>query len=145
MKRLILWTYLISFAIALPTQAAEDMFAYDEEKVEQSLQELSDLDAYVEAHEGTRLTTILSQRELKSRFKVNYYAASDALQYDSFNDWINEMDWGSFAWGFCCGPCGVGIVLLSDSTNDQVRSSLLGLVTGIFVWGVSYGFWFLII
>ena len=45
---------------------------------------------------------------------------------------IDDMDWGSFAWGFCCCPIGFFVVAINDDkTQEQKTSYWIGVIAGV--------------
>ncbi len=122
---------VITFAIFLFTGQimanSANLFDYDAQALENEFTELSELENYVTENAGVTLTDIqTTQTNLLTNLNLNVESPFKPM----FT--IDDMDWGAFAWGFCCGACGVLIVYLQKDkrTNERMVSSLIG-------WGIS--------
>ena len=70
-------------------------------------------------------TQIIDNNFLSSSFETNYNS-SLALRAGL----IDDMDWASFAWGFCCWPVGFFVVVTNkDKDSNQKKSFWIGLGT----------------
>jgi hypothetical protein len=104
-------------------------FSYDEAAFATEMEELIALEQEVISHDFT-LTDLRSQDALTTKF------ASLDLAQSAFG--IDDMDWGAFAWGFCCWPIGFFVVAINSSkTNDQKLSFWIGMGTSVVISAIS--------
>lgn len=136
MKKLLI---LIFTFFAISSFAADNLFVLDESKVDNAVSEATSLNDYLE---NTELKTIdeLSLEEKSARvYNLNNFDSKKPLT--PMFDGLDDMNWTSFAWGFCCWPVGFIIIILNNNhDNDSKVSYLIGVLAGIFVWGGA--FWF---
>jgi hypothetical protein len=51
---------------------------------------------------------------------------------------LEDMEWGSFAWGFCCWPIGIFTVLLNDDKGSNHKISyFIGIGTSLVISALS--------
>lgn len=104
-------------------------FSFDEAAFAIEMEELTALEQEVQMNNFT-LTDLRAQDALNTKF------AGLDLGQSAFG--IDDMDWGSFAWGFCCWPIGFFVVAISSNkTNDQKLSFWIGMITSVVVGGIS--------
>lgn len=109
-----------------------DLFQLDEAAMEAQLHELNEVDKILQRNEGFTIEDIQKQDVLAGiTLDVNGMAAP---QFG-----ISDMDWGAFAWGFCCWPIGLFTVILNDNKDsDSKISYLIGVGTGVVLGAISY-------
>ncbi|MBN2520465.1 MAG: hypothetical protein JXB17_08175 [Bacteroidales bacterium] len=124
-KNLLLMFFAFCMTGLFASQA--DLFSYNAEEVEAQFSELTRLENYIEENSSLSFNDIILSSEFANANISNELGNSMASGFT-----LDEMDWGGFLWGFCCGPCGVLIVYLQKDkrTNERMISSLIG-------WGVS--------
>ena len=97
-----------------------DLFELNENIVLNELASLSTLEAYVNYNEGVTFTQLSQTNSnlLITLNLTNLTAAGPTGMAFGFED----MQWGSFAWGFCCWPIGIFTVLLNSNkdTNHKI-------------------------
>lgn len=117
--------------VGLTTQAAVSAndFQYDEIMVATQLQEVTEL-------ENTLLANNFSLNGApESSYLAGYMSAMATPAPFS----IDDMDWGAFAWGFCCWPVGFFVVAINNSkTSDQKLSFWIGMGVSVVVSAISY-------
>ncbi len=127
MKKLFLPLLLLFIlpSMALSSNHAQ-LFSYDKEAVEATFSGLNELEeqvlSYSENVEGLYFATV----DLTG-FNKPVGAASPLFS-------ISEMDWGAFAWGFCCCPVGLFTVVFND---DKSKASKTSYWIGV---GVNFAF-----
>lgn len=106
-----------------------DLFSVDQVTIEQEFAGLNDLDAFV-SNNNVELGD-LSAAEMNSISNLsmeNFNANSPLSPAFTFAD----MDWASFAWGFCCWPIGAFVVLLNkNKSSEQKLSFWIGFGTSV--------------
>lgn len=117
-----------------------DLFEFNENIVLDELASLSTLEDYITHNEGVTFTQ-LSQTNSNLLIKLNLTnltAAGPTGMAFGFED----MQWDSFAWGFCCWPIGIFTVLLNNNkdTNHKI-SYFIGCGTSFILSLPSYFFY----
>lgn len=76
---------------------------------------------------------ILQKSELSNHYHFRSRFASDDSGWS-----IDDMDWGSFAWGFCCCPIGFFVVAISSNKDsDQKLSYWIGVGVNVVLSAIS--------
>jgi hypothetical protein len=125
MKKLLLsimacGVYMMSFA------SNADLFDYNRSAIENNLSEIT-------AIENVVVSNNYSYADLKNNYdgtiNVDFSGlANPAGMMFGFED----IQWGSFAWGFCCWPVGIFTVLLNKNKDSNHKISFfIGLGTAI--------------
>ncbi|MGD1844115.1 MAG: hypothetical protein ACFB10_01840 [Salibacteraceae bacterium] len=131
MKKLFL-AIAVLFSLQMTAFAGSaDLFDLDEAALNEEFSSLTQLEEFVLGQPGQLSLAEISQYDdqLLERLDLN----SAELQANMFRpnfDLFTDIEWAAFAWGFCCGPIGVLIVLIGNKGNEYIISSLIG-------WGVS--------
>ncbi len=125
MRKFILMSWILvmlSFSFVYATNTAS-LFQYDKASVESEFSELNQLEQYVHNHESGSI------RNMEHLSKVMGVMQDDEEAASSDNGFaMDDMDWGAFAWGFCCCPIGFFTVAInSNKTNDQKLSYWIGV------------------
>lgn len=123
MKKLLTLAFSLMLGVSAYANVSANDFSYDATAFETEMVGLNQLEQDVNMHGFT-----LSAVEASDKWSTQL--AGLGLQQASWS--INDMDWGSFAWGFCCWPIGFFVVAInSNKSNDQKLSFWIG--TGVSV------------
>ncbi|MBF69656.1 MAG: hypothetical protein CL837_01755 [Crocinitomicaceae bacterium] len=123
-------TLLLAFAFIFNVSASNaDLFSYDLSEITTELSDLELVENVIAQNQNSTVeeinTQIINNNFLSSSFETNYNS-SLALRAGL----IDDMDWGSFAWGFCCWPVGFFVVITNkDKDSNQKKSFWIGLGT----------------
>jgi len=123
-------TLLLAFAFIFNVSASNaDLFSYDLSEINTELNDLELVENIIDQNQNFSVEEINSQiiknNFLSSSFETDYNS-SLALRAGLMDD----MDWGSFAWGFCCWPVGFFVVITNkDKEQNQKKSYWVGLGT----------------
>ena len=128
-----LFNIFICLALLASTSAYAgkgELFEVDEAAIEQEFQDLERLESYVDTQEE------LTWSELQANHQ-DFLATSElgTLELNAplgtaFT--LDDMDWGAFAWGFCCCPIGFFVVAINQNKDQNQKISFwIG-------WGVSF-------
>ena len=123
-------TLLLAFALIFNVSASNaDLFSYDLSEISTELSDLKVVEKVISQNQNSTIvdlnTQITNNKYLSSTFDTNY-KSSLALRAGLMDD----MDWGSFAWGFCCWPIGFFVVITNkDKEQNQKKSYWVGLGT----------------
>lgn len=126
MKKLILSIFMLavvalgnSFALELSSFNVEDEFATAE------FAELDELEATVQTADLEMMT--YQEIVAKSEFDGTFNLRDGISGGDDSGFSLDDMDWGAFAWGFCCCPVGFFVVAVNgNKDNDQKLSYWIG-------------------
>ena len=124
-------TLLLAFAFVFNVSASNaDLFSYDLSEISTELSDLDVVENVISQNQNSTIedlnTQITNNNFLSSSFDTDY-KSSLALRAGLMDD----MDWGSFAWGFCCWPVGFFVVVTNkDKDSNQKKSFFVG-------WGIS--------
>ena len=122
----------MAFAFIFNVSASNaDLFSYDLSKITSELSDLEVVENIIDQNQNSTVeeinTQIIKNNFLSSSFETNYNS-SLALRAGL----IDEMDWASFAWGFCCWPVGFFVVVTNkDKDSSQKKSYWVGLGTSL--------------
>lgn len=125
-------TLIMAFALIFNVSASNaDLFSYDLSKITAELSDLEVVENIIDQNQNSTVeeinTQIIKNNFLSSSFETNYNS-SLALRAGL----IDEMDWASFAWGFCCWPVGFFVVVTNkDKDSSQKKSYWVGLGTSL--------------
>ena len=98
-----------------------DLFELDEVALEEDFKDLNELETYVIEHESAPLSTLRkSNPTLLTDLNLSHLSTSSPLG-TAFS--LDEMDWASFAWGFCCCPIGFFVVAINGAKDDNSKIS----------------------
>jgi hypothetical protein len=115
---LLLGVMLMFFASSLKASTA-DLFTYNEETLTAQMADLNELEKVVKQNEGITLHEL----NVSNSAVINKINLSSPLDYSKTMFGIENIDWGSFAWGFCCWPVGIFTVLLNDNKDNDAKIS----------------------
>lgn len=125
MKHLILSLSLLLMAsLSMATPTASD-FVLDEQSFQS---EMSALDPIEQALSTPTFTgTSTSSSSLFAQY---------GLQQSAFG--LDDMEWGPFAWGFCCWPVGFFVVAInSNKSKNEKLSFWIGTCVSVVFSGIS--------
>jgi hypothetical protein len=130
MKKLLTLAFACCLGLnAFATVSADD-FSYDAVAFETEMTSLNQLEQEVNLH-GFSLTEVQASDKWSNEF------AGLGLQQAGWS--IEDMDWGSFAWGFCCFPIGFFVVAINgNKSNDQKLSFWIGAIVSTVTSAITY-------
>ncbi|MFW6019159.1 MAG: hypothetical protein ACOCPM_01135 [Bacteroidales bacterium] len=134
MKKFVLLNLIVLFAVAITFagNSKAEMFSYEKEQVQSEFAEMNQLENFVNTHEGATLNEIKSFRDAPDFAGINSPSPENML-FD-----INDMEWGSFAWGFLCCPVGFFVVALNDRRSQHEKTSFwIGAITSAVLSSIS--------
>jgi hypothetical protein len=130
---------ILLLAVSITTFASDNLFVLDENKVSESVYEAEMLNDYLETNEIKTISELSLEEKTARVYNLSQFENRKPLS--PMFEGIDDMNWTSFAWGFCCWPVGFIIIILNNNhNNDSKVSYLIGVLAGIFVWGGF--FWF---
>ena len=128
-------TLLLAFALIFNVSASNaDLFSYDLSEISTELSDLKVVENVLSLNQNSTIeeinTQIISNNFLSSSFDTKY--KSSFISRNAFT--IDEMDWGSFAWGLLCCPVGFFVVVTNkDKEQAQKTSFWIGWLTAVVV------------
>jgi hypothetical protein len=137
MKKVTLLFTMMLFVVVANANNKTDLFTLDQDKFDVAMAELNDLEVFVEAN-GIANYAELTAKNAALTYNLSLNADLSGFERDSFG--FDDMEWGSFLWGFCCWPIGLFTVLLNDSKGRNHKISyFIGIGTAFLLNGVGYG------
>ena len=136
MKKLFLLFIGISLFNCHQALALEaDLFSYDKGKLTEDMQSLQQLEDHLELSE-----TLPSYSELKNKepefLEGLHLTTLNTASPLGTQFGVTDVDWGAFAWGFCCCPIGFFTVAVNpESDNYQKLSYWIGVGIGAIISG----------
>ena len=133
-------TLLLAFAFIFNVSASNaDLFSYDLSEITTELSDLEVVENVIAQNQNSTVeeinTQIIKNNFLSSSFETNYNS-SLALRAGL----IDEMDWGSFAWGFLCCPIGFFVIITNkDKDSSQKKSFWIGTITSVILGAITGG------
>ena len=126
MKRISTLMFALAFMFNASASNA-DLFSYDLSEISTELSDLEVVENVITYNQNSTIEEInkkiINNNFLSSSFDTDY-KSSLALRAGS----IDDMDWGAFAWGFCCWPVGFFVVVTNkDKESNQKKSYFVGL------------------
>ena len=114
-----------------------DLFEFNENIVLTELASLSTLEAYVRNNEGVTFTELSqTNNNLLTTLNLTHLTAAGPTGM-AFG--FEDMQWDSFAWGFCCWPIGLFTVLLNNNKDMNHKISyFIGVGTAVILSLPSY-------
>jgi len=136
MKKLLLVILACFVFTSLSYATNAGLFELDEEKISAEFTELNELEAYVAMNENVTIHNIYEENAgLVSGMNLSY-GPEGMMARNGFS--LDDMEWGSFAWGFCCWPIGIFTVLLNnDKGSNHKISYFIGLGTAVVLSAIS--------
>lgn len=118
----------------LPTLvlASESEFSYDKNALTTEFSQLDKIETYVEKN-NVSYTELSNSPVFEGNIELtNAIAVKPNLKFE-------DVDWGSFAWGFCCWPVGIFTVLINDDKDQNSKNSFwAGLGGSVIAYSVAY-------
>ena len=132
--KIIINLLLVSLLISTTCFANDaDLFSYDEQKIENELSEISQLEAFLLQNNGTTYSDLLmSENEIAGALS---YSNSGFMNFAMLEP---PLGIPSFLWGFCFGAVGMLVVYVVSEDRDETMKALWGCVAGTVLWGVIY-------
>lgn len=129
MKKIYLLFLLPLFLLSSSLHAGNhEFFSYDEERVKEVTAEMTALESHL-LENGT-----LSAKDMMAEQNLVLALNPGGLAFT-----FDDMQWDSFAWGFCCWPIGIFTVLLNeDKDKNHKISYFIGWGTSIVLGSISY-------
>jgi len=113
----------------------ESVFSYDEDALLTELNDLNDLDAYLETNEGT---TFAELSEEGSPLIADIESTASPMGMGGQDDGP-PLGIPSFLWGCVFGIIGLVVVyIMTDENKDETKKALWGCVASTLVSGVIY-------
>jgi len=144
MKKLLLAIVACFVFTSLSYGTNADLFVLDEAKISAEFTELNELEAYVSMNDNVTIHNIYEENAgLVSGMNLSY-GPEGMMGHSDFS--MDNFEWGSFAWGFCCFPIGATIgvftVLLNDNKgSDHKISYFIGAGIG-FLFSGGFGYYY---
>jgi hypothetical protein len=135
MKQFFAFFALLFLSASVSFASEGDYFKVEKSSILDEMSTLSQMEDYVVAHEGTTVSDLLASPQFQNSEALSTIPFSPQFDFDS-------MDWGAFAWGFCCWPIGIFTVLLNNNKDsDSKISYFIGILTAVVISAPSY-FWY---
>lgn len=115
------------------TNSTASLFDFDESNMNAQLESATQLEAYLEQHPQTTSAQVN---------ELGFNGIHQGLDSRTFSAGfsMDDMEWGAFAWGFCCWPVGFFTVAINDeTTKDEKASYWIGVVVSAVVGGLTAG------
>ena len=111
---------------------AAALFSFDEAAVYQSVEELTALEGFVKANEGTTLSDLQ---------EANHNLVAELTFADPAQAALSPLDGPlgipSFIWGFCLGIIGLAVVYFVTEDTDETKKALWGCIISSLIGGVA--------
>ncbi len=101
--------------------ASTNEFSYDKDDLAKDFEQVDKVSQFLE-------TTPATYEEITSNpvFSGNVELTKHIGLRPTFT--LDDMDWGSFAWGFCCWPVGFFVVAINrDKSKEEKTSFWIGM------------------
>lgn len=108
------------FAFTATFAGNSDLFSYDKQALNDEFVTIDNLESYVCQNDVKSYDEILTSNQALSD---ELLAAGFVANPSDLNFGIDDVDWTSFAWGFCCWPVGFFTVLLKEETTKEQKLS----------------------
>ncbi len=124
--------FLLFLVLPAVSFASNNDFSYDKNALADEFNELNKVSTYVDEtkvfyHELSNSHVFEGKIEL-----TNTIALKPNLKFE-------DMDWGAFAWGFCCWPIGIFTVVINDEKDKNSKHSYIaGIASRAIATGVVY-------
>ncbi|MDQ3192435.1 MAG: hypothetical protein M3Q58_12650 [Bacteroidota bacterium] len=137
MKKITFIITLLIFSFSFQINASNNLFDLDYDLVNSELADLTELENYLTQNGVVSLSELTTSNNLILN-KVNISNDLSLLSPSGMAFSLEDMEWGSFIWGFCCWPIGLFTVVLNDNkdTNHKI-SYLIGVGTAFLFGGGS--------
>jgi hypothetical protein len=131
MKNLLTLAFVCCLGLNAVASVSADDFSYDAVAFGTEMTTLSQLEQEVSMNG-------FSLEEVETSAKWGTQLAGLGLNQASWS--VDDMEWGSFAWGFCCWPVGFFVVSInSDKSKDEKLSFWIGTGVSVVLSAISGG------
>lgn len=135
MKKLLTLFALALICMTSSATSDAELFSYDDAKINHELKSLNQLELAVLSGNQTQVNVLTAELNLIPNQAAGKFATNFSF---------DQMDWGSFFWGYCCWPVGIFTVLLNDEKPQDSRTSFfLGWATNVVLGLISSGMYYL--
>lgn len=113
--------------------SAAALFSFDEAAVYQSVAELTALEQFVKANDGTILADLQS---------MNHNLVAGLIFADPSGITLNPLNVlgiPSFVWGICLGPLGLAIVYFVEQDKSETKKAFWGCLINAVIGGIAGG------
>ncbi len=132
MKKLALLLSLFIVPLFYASATTENPHNLNKGQFEKDFQELKQLEAHVKGNASTTYREVKNNNpELLEGINIAKSSNAKAMATGfSFSD----IEWGPFAWGFCCAPVGFFVVAINDdkSKNEKISFWIGAGVSAVF-------------
>lgn len=135
MKQLLISLLFLGISSLLFAESNE--FDYDKNALSSDFEQLNKLSLSLEA-EGFCFEEITEKEDYKEMNLTKEIALKPEMN-------ISDVDWGSFAWGFCCWPVGVFTVLINDKKDQNSKNSFWAGIASSYIAASASYFGFIIL
>ncbi len=112
------------------------LFSYDKQQLQDQFEVVDQLEAFVAESNGMTYEEVTVANVTLAQMLQTDNVSANAPMNPMFS--VDDMDWGSFAWGFCCWPVGFFVVAInSNKTSDQKLSYWIGLGVSVILSTIS--------
>ena len=123
-------TILFSFA------GNSDLFTYNGDELLTEFLDLQTLETMVIASQNLTIADF-EQIDVDWLNRIDFENMKTTSPIQAAFD-IDDMEWGAFAWGFCCSPIGFFTVAISDDkSNNEKLSYWIGVVVSSILGSIS--------
>lgn len=92
-------------------------FSYDKIELSENFSEIDLISNYIDQNEIT-FNELSKNHLFEGNIELtNQISVKPNLKFE-------DVDWGAFAWGFCCFPVGIFTVLINDKKDQKSKDSL---------------------
>lgn len=140
MKKLLFLSTLVLCLTSMQAFAGKgELFDVDDAAIEQQFSDLNQLEQYVENHDDLTWTEM---QENHTDFLATAEITDLTLSRPLGTAWtIDDMDWGAFAWGFCCCPIGFFVVAVNSNKDANQKTSFwIGVAVSTILSAISSAF-----
>lgn len=130
MKKILSLAFAFLVAVQINVNATDaGEFSFNETEFHNELSALTEM-------ENLAKTQGLTYSSLQSNDKYANLLTEMSMNQASFS--FEDIDWGAFAWGFCCWPVGFFVVAINkNKDSDQKLSFWIGVITSAVVGGLG--------
>jgi len=124
---------ILLFTVFSLSASQSSLFSYNADELEAQFQELNELENNIQNSHDLNYDNLIGSGVCLNN------SSTSGIESSSFS--IDDMDWGAFAWGFCCCPIGFFVVAINDEkTNDQKLSYWIGVGVNVALNAISTPF-----
>ena len=136
MKKIITSMALILMLSGLTIAGNSSLFSYDKSELETEFAEIQLLEDMVLSNHDLTINDFQNM-EIAWLDNVDLEVMKSTSPVNAMFS-IDDMDWGAFAWGFCCCPVGFFVVAIDDSASQDSKTSYwVGVIVNAVLSAVS--------